>query len=236
MDTPIRPKRIEGLKNLVNQRSPSLHTRYCVQAYALNKDLLQEDGTLDDFYGIYVPLGSFATQEEADEEAKRLIEKTGYNCIFSAPYACAVPLTESIPKDNVQHVPVDITGKRIKKIDDDNHQKEIQEYEDQQKREKEIEEEAERETDFDDIEYMKRNGFLAVKHYSKAQFHLEHYNQAIKAYEARKENIQKHLEKHPSHKEEWLPFLKEKLEKRGELDLYKTIKIGFEKIQDDIYK
>jgi hypothetical protein len=236
MNTPIRPKKINGLKNLVNQRAPSIHTRYCVQAYALNRDLLQEDGSLDDFYGIYVPLGSFATQEEADEEAKRLIEKTGYDCIFSAEYASPVPLTEIIPQGNTFHVPIDVTGKRIQKIDDDKYQREVQAYEDQQKREKEIEEETDNESNVDNIEYMKRNSFLAVKNYSKAQYHLENYNQAIKMYEERKANIQTHIAKHPKHKEEWLPFLKEKLEKRGEADLYNTIKIGFEKIQDDIYK
>lgn len=232
---PTKRTQVNGLQQLIQQKAPDYSMRWCVQAYALNKDIVSEDGTVDPFYGIYIPLGSFATEKEAEEHVKKLIETTGYTSIIAARYASAVPLTDVMEKETVVGVPVDVKGKLVH-LENTQYKQENALYEERMKKEQEIQEEAEKETVFEDIEYMKRNCFMAVKNYSSAKYHEDLYKKSMEMYEQRKKNIRKHASQYPEHKDTWLPMLKDKLERRGETELYEATKNGFEKIKKDIYE
>jgi hypothetical protein len=232
---PTKRTQVNGLQKLIQQKAPDYSMRWCVQAYALNKDILLEGGAIDPFYGIYIPLGSFATEKEAEEHAKKLIELTGYDSIIVARYASAVPLTDVIEKENIVGVSVNVKGKLVN-IENSKYKQENALYEERMKKEQEIQEEAEKETVFEDVEYMKRNCFMAVKNYSSAKYHEDLYKKSMESYEERKKNIRKHASQYPEHKDTWLPILKDKLERRGETELYESTKNGFEKIKENIYE
>jgi hypothetical protein len=72
---------------------PHSEYEWCVTAFALNRDMITKDGTLDPLHGVIFALGSFATQEEAEAHRKYVIEQTGHAAVIVSRYGAATPLT-----------------------------------------------------------------------------------------------------------------------------------------------
>lgn len=230
-----KPTNQNALQKIVKLKPRNQCHQWNVFAYVLNRDLVNEDGTIDDLYGMLFPLGSFADRDDADKEVDRLIEVTGYSNIFRARYAFAVPLSDKIPSSNTSHVNVDDKGKLIK-LENAEFQQEKQQYEKRIALEKELVKEAEEELDPDSIEYYKRQCYLAIKHYAEYEDLQKKMAETLQNYGKRAALVKAHYEKHPQHDQEWLPHIKTTLSERGELSLYQFLENGYKKYREQLLK
>lgn len=228
---PPKPK-LNSFQSIMRLK-PRPGSEFCVNAFVLNRDIVNEDGTLDDLNSVIFPLGSFSTEEEAVKHAKNVIEMTGHPGVIAARYAAAVPLTTKYNPENIEEVKVDNKG-RLLKLEDDQYKRECQEYEERRKRAEEIEKEAEEETNPDSIEHFKRMCYLTVKHRATQKYHENQVKIATENYQKRLAQAKEHYKRHPEHEEQWLPYFKKKLEARGELDLYLTVEAGYKQLRDEI--
>ena len=227
-----RPKRIDSLKSLM-RLSPINESYWSIYAIVLNGDLLKSDGTLDDTYGMLFPLDSFKNKEDAERRAKKIIEITGYPTIFVARYGVPVPIGPKVDPQTVVNVDIDTKGK-IRDMDDSQHKKDIEDYEKRAQNDLEITKEAEEETDSTSIEYYKRQCYLAIVNRSKFHVKDTEAKRAWENYKMREENVRKHFNTYPEHERDWLPYFKEKLLKRGELELYKGIENAYTEIREEL--
>lgn len=219
------PKKVNSLQALANLE-PIPGKEWNVLAYVLNRDMINEDGTLDDLHGIVFPLGSFKNRSEAEKHAKNVIQKTGHPSVITCAYGYPVRLTTKCDPVAMRPVPIDTRGRLIK-MEDSQYKREQEEYERKLKLEKEILKEMELETDIDDIEHFKRQAYLTVKNYSIYKRHKQQMKEAFENYQKRRDALRDHYKRHPEHETEWLPMLKKKLSERGEMGLYQRIEAGY---------
>ncbi len=225
-----RHTKIEYLKNLRNMR-PSPGCQWCVYAYLLNNDIIGSNGKVDDLYGVSIPLGSFETEKEADDHAKTIIERTGYNVIIVSKYGHAIKLTNKLENG----IPVYLNNKEIMEMDNKQFQSEINQYEHSVKRFNEINTELEQEADTSTMEYLKLMFIKAISEYASVKTYEQMMKNAQRNYNMRKKLIQEHVLQYPDHKSGWINLLKEKLSERQETSYLESILSGYEKIKDDVY-
>ena len=230
-DTAPKPA-LQSLQKLIQLR-PKTGNEYGVFAFVLNREMITENGSLDDLHGMVFMLGSFETEKLAEEHAKNVISITGHPGVIVAKYAAAVPLTNKFDPKIVTQVPIDPSG-RIVELESAQYKKEKEIYEKRVKLEKELVNEAEEETDPDSIEHFKRQAYLAVKNYATVQFHTQQAKEALENYNKRKALVVDHYKRHPEHEEKWLPILEEKLIRRGEESLFHQLKSGYEEIRTEL--
>lgn len=228
-----KPVNRESLQALVNLKPKNQCHEWNVFALALNRDLIHQDGTVDDFYGMTFPFGSYADKKDAERACKKIIEKTGFPSVFCARYARAVPMTHKDSPSNSISVAVDDQGKLLK-LEEQQLKQEKKQYEKRIELEKELVQEAEEETDPDSIEYYKRQCFLAIKHASEYEALKKKMQELEDNYQKRAKLVKEHYEKHPEHDKEWLPYIKPKLIDRGELSFYHFLENGYQKYRDQI--
>ena len=229
----IAPKsNIQSLKSIMKlpiQRG----CNWNVFTYVLNQDLIGEDGKIDDLRAVVFCLGSFYDKGEAENHAKAIIEKTGYTNIIVAKYGLPIPLSVNPSSDTIEILTVDMNNKIIE-LESDQYKRQKEAYEKKVKAEMDILNESQSELDEDNIEYYKRNVILAVKHYSMQKDLLMKAKEASQNFEKRKKILQEHLIKHPEHDDMLLPFLKEKLESRGENELYMRIETSYSELKKNL--
>ncbi len=228
---PPLPK-VNSLQALMRLRPKKTH-KFCVFAFVLNRDMINKDGALDDFYGYVFPLGSFDDKHDADKHAKTIIELTGHPAVVSSKYATPVPLSSKFDPKTVVEVPVDVKGKIIK-LESDQYKQEKEYYETRVKKERELVEEAEEETNPDSIEHFKRQCYLAIKNYSAYIHSKKEADNAWNNYKKREAAVREHYSLHPEHEENWLPHLKDKLIERGELPLYSSLEAAYKELRPEL--
>jgi len=226
------PKRVNSLQALTRLKAVN-GSKWNVFAYVLNRDMVKEDGSLDELHAVVFCLGSFDEREKAEEHAKNIIEITGHPAVIAAGYSVPVPLTTNISSHAVTEVPVDMKGKLIQ-LESAQYKQEREEFEKRLKIEQEIAKESEEETNPDSLEYFKRQCYLLVKNNEEKS----HHSNALKTCQDNIQNheskIKQHLSKFPHHETQWLPYLKEKLAERGELSLYNRIEKGYSSIRQEL--
>jgi hypothetical protein len=230
-EAPKPENTIQCLQKLMN--SPvKPESLWNVYAYVINKDIITPTG-VDDLRAYVFPLGSFFDFKKAEKHVKKLIEETGYNHIVIAQYGMPIPISTNVNCDVITKVTVDTNNKLIQmEAEENKRQKKL--YEEKIKYEKELRQECLDEGDIDHIEHFKRQAYLASMHYQNYKDFLNKSNQAYTAYQQCKQIIKNHDLKHPNHKHEFLPYLKDKLIKRDEEDLYNKIKQAYLQCQDDL--
>ncbi|MEM4260084.1 MAG: hypothetical protein QXG00_02510 [Candidatus Woesearchaeota archaeon] len=204
-----------------------------VFAFALNKDIIKDDGSLDELYGVIVPLKSFNNQKEAENYAKNVIVETGHPGVIVCRYGIPIPLTVKFNPKTVVDIPIDTYG-RLVELESSYYKKEKEQLEKQEKIKDEILKESEEETNPNSIEYFKRQCYLAIKSYSNYCFHEHEFKVALENYNKHKLIIRKHYNQYPEHEKEWLNYLKNKLIQRGELSLYNSIENAYRSIRNDL--
>lgn len=227
------PKPIDSLKLIMKSSPPNKCYPWSVFAYVLNKDMLNPDGTLDDLHGIIFPLGSFKTEKKAFSHCEKVIRDTGHPAVVACNYGKPFRLTSNINELNTEKIYVDDTGK-IQKFQDDINKQQRETYEKRKRVEKEITEEANLETDESSIEYFKRQCYLAIKNKARLEHSAKELCESFDCFTKRKDNAYKHYLKFPEHEKEWLPLLKERLDQRGESELYKYIEFGYKSLRQEI--
>lgn len=226
------PRKITSLQNLMRLKSKDGH-QWGVFAYALNRDMIKKDGTLDDLHAVGFLLGSYSNEEDASQFAKDIISLTGHPAIIAAKYAQPIFLTSNHDPSKVVEVPLDNKGK-ILELESNEYKHEKEMYEKRIKQEKELLKEANEETNPDSIEHFKRQCYLAIKNKASYVVHTKEAEKSLESYNKHQKLVKEHFIKHPEHEKEWLPYLKEKLTERGELDLYLNIEGGYKEIRNEL--
>jgi len=233
------PSKIEGLQ-AITKLSPISGCRYYVYTYALNKDIIDKDGKVDDFRGMFFILGSFDNKNEAEAHLEKLIIKTKHSEFYIAEYAKPIRIETNTDPSNISRVYVD-TNNKIKQLESEQYEKDKEFYEKRIKLEKEIVEEAENEYNVDHIDHFKRQCYLAVKNRMAFEKHkdlIEKTNKDIEKcaqnYEKYKSTIREHYKNHPEHEDQWLPYLKNKLIERNELHMYNLIESEYLKYRNEL--
>ena len=201
--------------------TPPASLSWCVFAYAIPVDA---DDTLK---AVVFMLGAFTTQELATAHAKSIIEKTGHSKIVVAKYGMPVQLSNTIDQAVVTAVPVDLNNKLIQ-LEQEDYIKQKEFFEQKQKIEQELLLEMDHEENVHDIEHYKYNMYLTLKHYDMYEQLRTKSNDMFQLYKKRREHVLSHFKSHPMHDAQFLDFLKQKLEPRGEMPLFEWIKQKYE--------
>ena len=225
------PKRVNSLQAITRLR-PKKGSEWCTFAFVLNRDMIKEDGTLDELHAVVFPLGGFSERHQADEHAKNVIAITGHPAVISAQYGTPVKLTTKFDPEVVTEVT--LSNGKIIELESAQYKRETEEYENRVKQERELVKEAEDETDKDNIEHFKRQCYLAIKNRSTYEVASKQAEEAWKNYKKREEAVRDHFTRHPEHEKEWLPYLKQKLAERGEMKLYSGIEAAYSEIRDEL--
>jgi hypothetical protein len=229
MDKVPQPTLITSLQNIM-KLPVERGSDWGVIAYAINKDIVDDQGKVDDLRAVIFHLGSFYDQKEAEKHKDKVIELTGHSGIFVTRYAWPVPVTTNPDSDTVTVVNTDIKGK-IVKMENDAFEEQKKWYDERLAFEKELYDESLLECDRDHLECYKRTGYLTIKHYLHKLALEKQLEEVSKVYEQRKDELQQLANSHPEYKEQFLPYFKEKLMKRGENDLYLRIEAGYNAYQ-----
>jgi hypothetical protein len=228
---PVLP-RVNSLQAL-SRLKPKKGSEWNTIAFALNRDIIDKDGKVDDLYGMIFSLGSFDDQEKAENHAKNVISLTGHPGVIVAKYGCAVPLSSKFDPNNVVDVPVDLKGKMIN-LESSQYKHDKETFEKRVKQEKEMVQEAEDETDINHIEHFKRQCFLAIKNRANYQMHQKQAEEYWNSYKKRETIVREHFKNHPDHEQNWLSYFKEKLKERGEAQIYDGIESAYLELRNEL--
>lgn len=227
-----RPVKINSLKSIMALR-PRKTSEWNTFAFILNQDIIGPDGKADDLYAVIFPLGSSDNRTKEENYAKTVIETTGHPGVIVAKYGMPIRLSTKFDPSTIVDVPVDPKGKLIQ-LENAQYKRDKELYEQRLKIENDIKIECEEETNIDSIEHFKRQCYLAIKSRSTYQHHTKQAETAWQTYKQREMKVRDHFAKHPDHEVKWLPYLKEKLEERGESKLYNNIETVYNEIRDEL--
>ena len=224
---------VDSIKALMKLKPPSGQD-YSIFAYALNKDMISSDGSVDDFYGIVIPLGNY-TEEKAMGRAKDIIGMTGHDAIIVCKTGMPFKLSKNLkPEDRkVINVDVDTKGKLVSL----SKQKELEEkarLDEKERIENEILKEKEDELDPDNIEHFRHQCYLAIKNKASCIYYQQQVDKMSIAYQNRRDKVRDHYKRHPEHEPQFLDFLEKKLKSRGEDNIFIAMKAGYDEIRDDL--
>jgi len=229
-----KPTLIQGLQNII-KLPMNRDFKWNIIAYSINKDIIDDQGIIDPLRAIITCLGSYKTKDEAITKVKELIEKTGHSHFKIIKYGMFAEITTDSTPEIVTTITVDMQGK-IKEMESEEFKKQKELYEKKIAFEKEMLQECELECNVDHIEHYKRAAYLVTKHYLSYLDLKNQMEQTFKNYELRKKVLKEHLLNHPEHEEQFLPYFKEKLESRGEEELYYYIEKGYNTYKEEFFK
>jgi len=225
------PSKIEGLQAIVKLK-PLAECRFNVFTYALNQDIVDKDGNIDDFRGMFFIVGSFATKNKAEKHLEDLILKTKHHEFYIAEYGKPIRIETKIDSSNISRIYVD-NNNEIKKLETEQYKRDKEAYEKRIKIEKDIVKETENEYDKNHIDHFQRQCTLAIKNKIAYETHKLNMEKSLSNYDKNLVELREHYKNHPEHEEQWLPNLKEKLQERNELCMYNMIESNYEKFRDE---
>ena len=226
------PSKIQGLQEITKLR-PISGCRYCVYTFALNQNILDENGKIDDFRGMFFILGSFDNKKEAEDHMKNLMIKTKHHEFYISEYGKPIRIETVTDTSNISKVYIDNNNK-IKQIETEQYKRDKEMYEKRIKLENDIVQEAENEFDPDHIDHFQRQCYLALKNKATYESKKQEAEKSLSNYEKNVIELREHYIKYPDHEKNWLPNLKEKLTMRGELPMYNIIESNYSKFRDEL--
>jgi len=201
---------------------------FCVVAYFLSTEIT-EDGC----HGMWYFIGTFSTSDQATESAKSLIEKTGIQTIYATETCSWQEINDKFSPNRTKMVPIDKRGK-LRQQHEKEHQEFVEQYERESEIRKEIEEELTKESDPDSLEFYIQQWFRTIKSESIIDKLETDLKKARKQQAESGENLRKAYRRNPSHEDNWIPLLEERLPKRGERQLLEALKSGSDILRDEI--
>ena len=232
-------EKVEGKKEIKQDKSgrtqsmkalekvdPSKEQKYVVYTVVYNKDI-NRDGR----HGDILCVGCYPTFEKAKMKIQELMSSTGHDSFILTETGKWNPLQEGNAKitpvfvnksNNVVEGPQSSIGR---KEDPEETKKKFVEDLTQEKAD---------ENNKDHIEFFKHHCYLSIKNRAKLEYLRAQLVETEKCYQKHIEEAKAHYARHPEHEKEWLPCLKEKLEKRGEKELYSKIEAGYKFIRPQI--
>jgi hypothetical protein len=237
-----RVQTINSFKALTRHRHPS-NQKYSIYAYFL-VDRPKDPKEEFDPVGMYIPLGSYGTPEEAEKVAQHLIKTTGHPMICVRQTCTWGELTSKIGKNSKfiggeEHESTKSDhARQVEKTLNEMHQamqeREREQFERRKQIEQEIIDEKDHQTDPETIDYYIHNWVMAVKNQAAYQVYLKETEKAKQAFEKRVEAIREQYHRQPQFDKIWLDELKERLTRRDELELYEAVKTAVKEIYPQI--
>lgn len=226
------PSKVEGLQAITKLR-PISGCKYGVYTYALNKDIIDKDGKVDDFRGVFFLLGTFDEKTDAENHVKNLMIKTKHSEFYISEYGKVIRIETNIDTSNISKVYFDSNNK-IKQLETEQYMKDKEIYEKKMKLENDIVQEAENEFDPNHIDHFQRQCYLALKNKVNYETKKIEMEKILNNYEKNIKSIREHYTAHPEHEGQWLPNLKNKLQERGEVNMYTMIESNYSKYRDEL--
>jgi hypothetical protein len=237
-----RVQTINSFKALTRHRHPS-NQKYSIYAYFL-VDRPKDPKEEFDPVGMYIPLGSYGTPEEAEKVAQHLIKTTGHPMICVRQTCTWGELTSKIGKNSKfigggEHESTQTDhARQVDKTLTEMHramqEREREQFERRKQIEQEIIDEKDHQTDPETIDYYIHNWVMAVKNQAAYQVYLKETEKAKQAFEKRVAAIREQYHRQPQFDKIWLDELKERLTRRDELELYEAVKAAATEIYPQI--
>lgn len=200
--------------------------RYGIFAYVLNPN--KESNS----YGEVIFIAAFKEKEKAREYAKALVVETHFQGIILVQTLSPVELKMKRDSKYATVVTQDPSNEKILELlkakDEEIERERILKEEIQE----EVKLERKEEEDPESLEYYKRLWISIIQSNEVIEQHREAIRKEENELAFLTEKLQKHNKNHPEHDEEFLPWLKAKLEKRKELFVYRDIEKGYKKLRD----
>ena len=183
---------------------------------------------------MWIGLGCYDSESEAQKRVKHLISTTGHQQIICAKTGEWIELTDKVQPDRVTNVPVDLEGKLVKQH---NKQvdKEIKEMEERRNYEEELLREKEKESDTSTMDHYIHNWYNAIKNYSSMHHYDKQHTNSKEAFEKRVKAIREQHDRQPEMESQWLSELKTRLTRRGEAKFYEMIETGAKELREVIF-
>ena len=219
-----------------NYNLNNLKDEYIIFAYALNNDIVSEDGSTDNLFGCVIPLGSvdLTNKNKAEEEKNienylsKLMRITNHRH-YMVVKTGKIGFLEKVP--DVKIVDRFIFDQDDKIIKIENSEKNLEKkYEE---RRNEIKEEQENETIPGSFDEYKRNLLNCLFCYQNYEIMQEKSQKMYDKFLEMRSNLLN--EENKSYREDFLPILKDRMIERGEKDAYGELERIFLKNKDKIF-
>ena len=125
-------------------------------------------------------------------------------------------------------------GQRIEDLEDRCHQEKVDKLEEEVRIRKEIENEHLYSKEVVTVEHYAYCWFRAIKQRSLIEYHRAKLAQSEKLLADETALIQADYESNPDTDRKWLPFIKSRLESRGEDNLYNSLVTGYLNLRNEI--
>ena len=224
-----RQTAVNTFKQLEKIKAPS-GQEFCVVAYFLS-DKIGTDGC----HGLWFFLGTYHTEKEAKKRASKIIEKTGIQTIYATRTCSWQEINDQVQSDRTKMVPVDKDSK-LRHAYEKEQKRLLEKQEHERQLRKEIEAEISEESDPSSIEYYTQQWFRAIKSKTYIEDLKSQIDSYYKNYEEAVHNLREANKSNPIHEDNWLSSLEEKLIKRDESDLFEALKLGSEKLRNEILR
>lgn len=178
-------------------------------------------------YGLLIQLGVYPTINEAQKRVNEIISITGHETIFCAKLGMFTELSPKPINRTVITLSEGVTQSlkeiRREELEKEKKRKEIAE---------EMEKERQDEQDPTNLEYLRLNLYMAIRAHSSIKSYKSKMEELKISYKERIGNIKEFISKIPEGLENFLPMIKAKLERRGEISLFESISSGFKELME----
>ena len=212
---------IDSLRKLKDGK-PKSGQKWVVYTTVYNQDLIGKIGKRDDEHGLIIFFEACGTYDEAKEVAIEKMRYSGYKHMEIAKCLQFNKLKfgTGSEKGTSEDIIFDEDTKRVSEYQEAIWKEEKEKKKKQEDLKASITEENENEKNPSHIEHYKRNVMLAIENRDAARRFERQAVEMRKKYEERLSASINHYSEHPEHDSKLLPFLKKKLEERGESNIY----------------
>jgi hypothetical protein len=224
-----RPKNINVARALLKLKKHNDGAPFVVMAWLLNKDIVDEDGKVDNLYGCCIDMGHYHSYDDAVARCKEIINITGHNGVRVIKLGQPLPLTMKLDPayGEVKDIPVDEHGNFItlaeKQVEERNRL-----MEERVKLEKEIIQEQMDILDPDNLEHFKYQVYLVVQCFQKISAHENYIRDQKRVLRESVDKLRKYYNKYPENEAGWLEWYKAKLLSRNEMNIYHMVSNMYE--------
>lgn len=223
-------KKLVNTYKLLQKRHPPTDQEYVVHAYFLYSE--PKDG----IHGKHIYLGGYPKKSKALEVAHEIIRETGHDCVRVMEACWWEDLDEKKRVDRTLYMDPRVN---VKDLERQYREKVLREAEEEEGRElisQELDEQSLKELDPTSMEHYAHNWYNAICNKSSLEYHREKVKYYEETYQKRVEKIRKQHQSQPNLDSEFLPVYEERMKRRKETDLFLTLKVGHEKLREEILK
>lgn len=211
---------------------------YIIFAYGLNKDIIGENGKISNLYGCVIPLGSIQFNSKNEKETTEKVETYITNMMritnhkhYMVAKTGTVAFLEQVPDIKIVSRFVFDKDDRIIKIENS----QVQEEKRREQISNEIQQEMHDENVDGSLEKYKIDMINCLFAYTQYEDLCKKVSNMYETFNKLRDKVLENDNQNPEYRDQFLPFLKEKLEKRDEVSSYQAIENSYSRIKDKIF-